>query len=85
VDSKNVTVDRHVSLIYFKYVLMLQFNILLNVAVGGTYFPDNIGNRPWSWDGHPKRDFWENRSGWQSTWNGEDAALKIDYVRVYQE
>ncbi|KAJ9598214.1 hypothetical protein L9F63_011097 [Diploptera punctata] len=61
-----------------------EFQFILNVAVGGTYFGDGVGNRPWSWDGHPQKDFWERRSEWISTWNEEDAALKIDYIRVYQ-
>jgi hypothetical protein len=64
---------------------MSQFQIILNVAVGGTFFPDNIGNRPWAWDGHPMRDFWERRNEWLPTWHEEEAAMKIDYVRVYQD
>jgi hypothetical protein len=56
----------------------------LNVAVGGSFFGEGIGNRPWSWDGHPMRDFWERRSEWLPTWHEEDAAMKIDYIRVYQ-
>jgi hypothetical protein len=78
-------VDKHVSVIYFKYVLMSQFQIILNVAVGGTFFPDNIGNRPWTWNGRPMGEFWERRSEWLPTWHEEAAAMKIDYVRVYQE
>jgi beta-glucanase (GH16 family) len=62
-----------------------EFQIILNVAVGGTFFPDNIGNRPWAWDGHPMRDFWERRSEWLPTWHDEEAAMKIDYIRVYQD
>lgn len=62
-----------------------EFQIILNVAVGGNFFPEGLGNRPWSWDGHPMRDFWERRSEWLPTWHEEEAAMKIDYVRVYQE
>ncbi|PSN29748.1 hypothetical protein C0J52_27821, partial [Blattella germanica] len=61
-----------------------EFQFVLNVAVGGNFFPDGLGNRPWSWDGHPQKDFWERRSEWLPTWHGEDAALKIDYIRVYK-
>ncbi|PSN31228.1 hypothetical protein C0J52_27120 [Blattella germanica] len=61
-----------------------EFQFVLNVAVGGKFFPDGLGNRPWSWNGRSKRDFWEHRGDWQPTWNGEDAALKIDYIRVYK-
>jgi hypothetical protein len=78
-------VDRNGFLIYFKCILISQFQIILNVAVGGTSFPDNIGNRPWSWNGRPMREFWDRRSEWLSTWNAEEAAMKIDYVRVYQD
>jgi len=79
-----VAVDRHVSLIYFKYILMSQFQIITNVAVGGIFFPDNIGNRPWAWDGHPKGDFVKPRGEWQPTWHEEEAAMKIDSLRVYR-
>ncbi|XP_069683866.1 beta-1,3-glucan-binding protein-like [Periplaneta americana] len=61
-----------------------EFNFILNVAVGGVFFPDDWGNRPWNWnDGHPMRDFWERRSEWLPTWHEEAAAMKIDYIRVY--
>ena len=77
--------DGHLSLVYFKYVLMSQFQLNMYAAVGGTGFPDNIGNRPWSWNGHPKREFWERRGEWLPTWNDEEVAMKIDYVRIYQD
>ncbi|XP_069683835.1 beta-1,3-glucan-binding protein-like isoform X2 [Periplaneta americana] len=60
------------------------FSFVINVAVGGNFFPEGLGNRPWSWDGHPQRDFWERRSEWLPTWHEEGAALKIDYIRVYK-
>lgn len=61
------------------------FYFILNVAVGGTngFFPDYDG-KPWS-NGSPtaKQDFWDARGQWQPTWQDEEAAMQIDYVRVY--
>jgi len=64
------------------------FYLLLNLAVGGTnnYFPDDLTNnppKPWSnTGGNAFADFWAARNAWLSTWQAEDKALKIDYVRV---
>ena len=63
----------------------------MNVAVGGTngYFPDNWCNKPYSnWKGHPEGDFIKNKDQWFPTWNypmTNDAAMKVDWVRVYQD
>lgn len=67
----------------------LQFYIILNVATGGTFFPNGMVNKPypraWNWtSGHPLREFWEHRHWWLPTWKGEHAAMQVDYVRVYQ-
>ena len=63
-----------------------EFYLLINLAVGGVngYFPDNVGNKPWS-DSSPNavNEFWDQRSQWQPTWDGEGAALKIDSVKVW--
>lgn len=73
-----------------------EFYIIMNVAVGGTngYFSDE-----WINGGYPKpwlntsptslREFWAAKDNWYPTWNptqnnGEDAAMKVDYVRVWQ-
>lgn len=66
-----------------------EFQIILNVAVGGTFFFDDWINhphpRPWNWNSsHPMKDFWEKRQWWEPTWHGEDTAMQIDYIRVYQ-
>ncbi|XP_035712554.1 beta-1,3-glucan-binding protein isoform X2 [Folsomia candida] len=64
------------------------FNIVINVAVGGTfgYFPDNRGpkRKPWN-NTSPTAlmDFWDARDDWMSTWKGEDSALQVDYVRIW--
>ena len=56
------------------------------MAVGGTnnYFPDGVGGKPWKDnDTHAVNSFWNKRVQWQSTWSGEDTALKIEYVKVW--
>lgn len=62
-----------------------EFYLIINLAVGGTngYFPDNVGNKPWSDSSpHAVNGFWDGRAQWQPTWVGEGAALKIDSVKV---
>ncbi|XP_053689556.1 beta-1,3-glucan-binding protein-like [Sabethes cyaneus] len=63
-----------------------EFFILMNVAVGGDFFPDGAWNphpKPWR-QGSPSamNDFYKAKSSWYSTW-GEQAALQVDYVRVW--
>jgi hypothetical protein len=66
------------------YLIILEFYIIMNVAVGGTngYFATSDA---WS-NKSPKAalDFWDAREKWQHTWNGEDAALKVDKVTVWE-
>jgi len=63
-----------------------EFYLIFNVAVGGVngYFPDGVGNKPWT-DGsqHAVNEFWDANNGWYSTWNGNNCALQVDYVKVY--
>ncbi|CAG9838766.1 unnamed protein product [Diabrotica balteata] len=69
-----------------------EFHLILNLAVGGYFFPDEADNRsgkkPWSHTS-PYRigmtDFWRNRQQWMPTWNlgTDDSHLKVDYVRVW--
>nr|CAD7442858.1 unnamed protein product [Timema bartmani] len=65
-----------------------QFYIILNMAVGGNdFFPDNSNNpsgKPWS-NTSPtaSSDFWNARAQWLSTWQGDDAHLQVDYVKVF--
>lgn len=68
-----------------------QFYIIMNLAVGGTngFFPDD-----WTNAGYPKpwinesptafRDFWNARDLWLPTWDGDDTALKVNYIRVFK-
>lgn len=57
--------------------------------MGGTngYFPEGQCNKPWSNDsGNAVNEFYDNKDKWYSTWNPgtTDSALKIDYVRVFE-
>jgi len=62
------------------------FYIMINLATGGTngYFPDDVTPaKPWRNDaGNAFGDFWAARNAWYPTWNGEDSAMQVDYVRV---
>ncbi|XP_052867859.1 beta-1,3-glucan-binding protein-like [Anopheles cruzii] len=73
-----------------------EFHIIMNVAVGGTngFFPDAPavnanGNKPWSNQSPTAiRDFWLARDDWLPLWKlqeneGREAALQVDYVRVW--
>jgi len=53
--------------------------------VGGAidYFYGDT-NRPWKNDQYAMKNFWNARSQWAPTWQGEDAAMQVDYVRVWQ-
>lgn len=72
-----------------------EYYIILNVAVGGVgFFADANTNspnpKPWvDGAGHEADRFWQQRSLWYPTWhpdvnNGEDAALKVNYVKVWK-
>nr|AAZ08499.1 gram negative bacteria binding protein 2 [Nasutitermes magnus] len=65
------------------------FYLILNVAVGGVngYFPDgaqNPGGKPWlNTSPQASTDFWSGRNQWLATWNGEDTAMQVDYVKIW--
>ncbi|XP_071096802.1 beta-1,3-glucan-binding protein-like [Haliotis cracherodii] len=69
-----------------------EFYIILNVAVGGfNYFDDSYNNTvyPKPWTDATASQFWAAKDQWYPTWNpdvrgGEDAALKIDSVKVWK-
>ncbi|ELT92417.1 hypothetical protein CAPTEDRAFT_92778 [Capitella teleta] len=74
-----------------------DFHFLLNVAVGGVggYIPDDVINRgdnelygkPWNntqTQVEAMWDLWDARDRWLWTWEGEDAAMQVDYIRVYE-
>ena len=64
------------------------------MAVGGTngYFPDdaiNNGNqsKPWTntGSGNKMQQFWDSHAQWYPTWESEDAAIQVKWIRVYQK
>jgi beta-glucanase (GH16 family) len=68
-----------------------EFYLILNVAVGGTneYFPDGQCGKPWS-NNDPRsvNTFYNNKGAWYPSWNhpaSNDAAMKVDYIRVWQD
>lgn len=69
-----------------------EFYLIMDVAVGGSmpgvlgfnsYFPDDA-TRPWRNNQYAMRDFWNNRGQWLPTWQGDDVAMQVDWVRVWQ-
>eukprot|EP00164_Ancoracysta_twista_P006269 GFYU01008709.1.p1 GENE.GFYU01008709.1~~GFYU01008709.1.p1 ORF type:complete len:388 (-),score=122.60 GFYU01008709.1:71-1234(-) len=62
-----------------------EFYLVFNVAVGGlnSYWPDGQGGKPWSNTGaNQVNAFWAAKDQWYPTWDGENAALQVDWVRV---
>jgi beta-glucanase (GH16 family) len=60
-----------------------NFHFVLNVAVGGDYFPEgSTPIRPWG-SQTAFLDFFDNRGRWWPTWDSEESAMAIDYIRVY--
>jgi len=61
-----------------------NFHFLLNVATGGDYFPDGTNpQKPWQGSQQPFLDFFNNREQWKPTWDWENSAMAVDYIRVY--
>merc|ERR1719419_1171601 len=74
--------------------LTRSFFLVMNVAVGGTgYFPDDAQNspagKPWNNESpQAPLEFWNAKDTWYPTWktdeeNGELAAMKVEYVKVW--
>jgi hypothetical protein len=60
----------------------------LNLAVGGTggYFKDGTPGKIWTnTDANAVNAFYNNKGVWYPTWVGENAALQVDWVKVYQD
>ncbi|KAK3767430.1 hypothetical protein RRG08_032105 [Elysia crispata] len=64
-----------------------EFYLIMNVAVGGIggTFTDSRSfspSKPWR-NSSPTaaKDFWDARSDWLASWNGNDAALVVDWVQ----
>lgn len=77
------THSQHVFLYKF-----FQFHFHINLAVGGTFFPDvknQNGPRPWTnnWETAMK-EFWTYRNQWLPSWeNTENSSLQIDSVKIW--
>ena len=69
-------------------VYVLQFYLILNVAIGGTngFFQDNwTYNSPKPWNNNSPSepaDFWSKRNDWLPSWRGDDVAMQVDYVHM---
>jgi len=58
------------------------FHLILNVAAAGDYFPRDSNPSP-PWGANAFLDFMNNRANFGGTWNSEEAAMEIDYIRIY--
>ena len=64
-----------------------EFYLVMNVACGGTggYFPDGEG-KPWNdSDPHAVNAFYDAKSEWYPTWDGDNSAMQIDSVKVWTQ
>mmetsp|Transcript_10882 Transcript_10882/g.21273 ORF Transcript_10882/g.21273 Transcript_10882/m.21273 type:complete len:377 (+) Transcript_10882:879-2009(+) len=64
-----------------------EFHLIINLAIGGTngYFPDGQGNKPWSdMDQHSVNAFHNTAGAWYPTWQGENAGLQVDSIKVWK-
>lgn len=64
-----------------------EFFIIMNVAVGSNkfFFEGLTPKKPWGKDdARAKLEFWKAREEWHPTWKGDEAAMKVDYVRVWK-
>ncbi|KAF5294928.1 hypothetical protein FQR65_LT10640 [Abscondita terminalis] len=65
-----------------------EYTLSLGVAVGGvTDFPDNVvsGNDPKPWSEQDRsylKRFSEAKPIWSKTWDGDNSALQVDYVKA---
>jgi beta-glucanase (GH16 family) len=60
-----------------------NFHFILNVAVGGAFFPGDSRPPP-PWGGATNfLDFMNAVDSWRGTWNGENHAMAVDWIRVY--
>ena len=68
-----------------------EFYFILNVAVGGNFFPDGCynghGEKPWPSGNVPgsMKSFWESNIDWVPTWDmgTEESAMQVDYIKVW--
>lgn len=65
-----------------------EFYLIVNLAVGGSYFPDAVGGKPWvSTSTTSMRDFWDARDQWMPSWSNDPAqrSLIVDSVKMWQQ
>ena len=58
------------------------------MAVGGTadYWTEGVAGKPWSNTAtNSVNQFYDAKGAWYPTWAGEDSALQIDYVKIWQD
>lgn len=69
-----------------------EFHFLINLAVGGQFFPDNAenlpGGKPWKNDSpNREKEFWDGRDQWLPSWrsreDGKSSTLQVDYIKVW--
>ncbi|XP_052237086.1 beta-1,3-glucan-binding protein-like [Dreissena polymorpha] len=66
------------------------FYLILNVAIGGTngFFPDTwtYNSRKPYWNNSPNinQNFWDARNEWRPSWQGDNVAMEVDYVEMFQ-
>lgn len=64
-----------------------EFYFIFEVAVGGTsgYFPDGVGGKPWADNSaNAVNQFYAAMPQWLPTWQGDNSALQIDWIKVWQ-
>lgn len=68
----------------------LQFNIVINLAIGGKFFTrekNHYGPRPWTKTNNYQKamkEFWNAREQWKRTWRTrESSSFKIDDIKVW--
>lgn len=64
-----------------------KFYLIFNVAVGGVngYFPDGEGAKPWAdTSTNAARDFYASLPAIHKTWDGDNSAMQIRSVKVWQ-
>ena len=67
-----------------------EFHLIFNLAVGGAndYWSDDLqyeNRKPWlTTSPQAMLDFWNDRTNWERTWNGEDSALQIGTIKIWK-
>ncbi|KAE9392055.1 hypothetical protein BT96DRAFT_1000756 [Gymnopus androsaceus JB14] len=81
--------DNLVALLGSLRLLLLEFYLILNVAVGGTngWFPDGQEDKPWiDASDTAMRDFTNAQSTWSATWPEDDYewGMVVDYMKMWR-